>query len=1087
MRSFGIAAEQILERALSELRSGRGGTVLIAGDAGTGKSTLLAELTASTAAEGFKVINIRPASVQSGAPDNPWSSIVQACLDDYECRAVEADEHRSGSRYGAVGNGAEVLDQLAVNGQFEPGTARLARVSSALHKAAQLHPVLLIFDDIVRLDESSLHLIANLTQEISGEAVLIVAAYRAAAPADASRRASLDVIKRHAHNIELGALSRASTEELLKTLLGKALPPRLSDRMMQLTGGNPRLIVESEPLLFDGGELIMSASGLSTIPLGVSMAVHEHLDEVPSESLELLQCAAALGNRFDYDLLLRVVNLSREQAQSALSFLESRGIVVPELDSHYQFTQGFVREILYRELPTETRAQLHRRIAAAIEAQYPHDLEAHAEEIAHNLLMTREGRAIDEAVGYAEMAGRRFDRAGAFVKAGAMFSLALEALRWHGGEDTVRICDILTEKGLAQRNAGQLRAAEETFQSVVTYARTIGDPRRLAHLALQVPEYHWPLPGWGSPLAILLAEGALSMPAEDSALRTKLIARLAAELSYDSGQKARSQELAKSSIELAEQAGADAALKLSVRRYRDCTLRHPDRVHERLANLSQAMELARQLSDDVALHELSGSAIAAFFMLGKMSEAEALFQTFAQTAGVANRPLYSIFTLISLASRASIMGRAAEFESIFDQGRKAAENFGIPEAIERCWPALIFPMVERDRLADLLPMSAASVHAHPTSVAERALKCWLDARVGNHFEARLRLERLAADDFLEVREDDQNILVDGVALGEACIRLGSDFSHHAQRIYDLMLPFRNLQVSLGQIAAMSSVSYYLGRLAKFLERRDAAIDHLATAVNLHARLESRTLTLYATFEEAEALLGHRDSARRSQGSSLLSGVEQQMTDGEMPELAKRASRLRSDGVAVDAPGSQIDAGETVDAPNGSSNSNRASSKNGLSLNGDRRFKREADIWTLSYQGQVTRMRHLKGLALIWHLLARPNEPIHCVELDDQVDAERHLADPADRLNDGGRTKSLEEDQRALTAQWAPVNGLVGVDRLSTSAGERARLRVTFAIKSAIGRIAANHALLAHHLESSIKTGRFCVYRVDAGSPRWELI
>jgi tetratricopeptide (TPR) repeat protein len=1129
MRLFGIDAErQVLARALSELESGSGGIVLVRGEAGAGKTALLSELAATGSAHGFKVINSGTSPAPTATTESLWLSILQACAEDDDYHSLERGEDPSqlqsrshDPRIGYAGS----LDQLEVNAGIEAGTAAFSRISSALRSAAELQPILLIFDDLALLDDLSLSLIADLVQDPGGGAILMVAAYRISAFDDQARAAVLDKIKRQAYNIELTSMSHAVIEEFLTRLIGHRPQPRLVERMQQLTGGNPRLIAESAPLLFDGGELLTSPSGLSTIPLGISIAVHEYLDGVSPSSIEFLKFAAVIGGRFDPELAAEIAGSNRDEALAALSALENRSIIVAESDHHYRFAQGFTREVLYRELPADLRAQTHRRIGAMIEAQHAQDIEPFAEDVAHNLLLSREGRAIEEAVGYAEMAARRFQRAGAYAKAAEMYSLALEAVRWRGSEDDLRFCDILTAKGIAQRDAGHLREAEKTFQNVVTYARRIGDPVRMGQLALEVPEYHWPLPGWESPLAILLAEGALSaLGTDDSAPRAALLGRLAAELSYDRSQKARCNELAKTSIEIAQRVGADPVLMLRLLRYKDCTLRHPDYLQERLLNLSRVTALARQVSDNAILHEAAAASIAALFTLGKISEAEALFSTYVETARIANRPLYSIFVHVSLAGRATIMGQSAECEKLFNEARSAAEEFGIPEAVERCWPVLILPMVERDTLTDLQPLAAASLRTRPNSVEDRALKCWLDARVGRHFEARLRLERLMADDLAEVR-DDQNVLVAACALGEACIRLGSEFRHHAERVYDLLLPYADLEVALGQIAAMSSVSYYLGRLAKYLARRDAAIDHLATAVDLHAKLESRPFTLYATFEEAEALLGHRDSQRRSYGSTLLTDLEKEMTGGEMPELAKRASELRAHGVAVDpvnggskpANGNGIHAGLMAEAQSAEPEGQGGAPNTTES----RVFKRQGDVWTLSYEGRVARVPHLKGLTLISHLLARPNEPVHCMELGDSADGARRLPgevlplahvfemgpatesgtkqsyrdlarelrderETAIRSNDTRRVEKIDNELRLLTRDLARAIGLYGQDRFDGSSGERARLRVAFAIKSAIGKIATPHPDLARHLASSIKTGKFCVYRSDSKDPGWEL-
>ncbi len=1131
MHSFGRESEfRILGRILGESESGTGGIVVVSGEAGAGKSTLLAELASKAARDGFKVVNALCSSAHIAANENLWTCLVEACSEDDGSRIVQPGELSSECRcesFNIVPSAS--FDRLPAKDRLESKAPAFCKVRDALGKAATRRPILVILDDLGGADEFSLSLIAYLAQNLRSKSVLFAAAYREFEFTDSLRRVLVDGIKRYARNIELVPLARRAIGELLESLIGRPPDPKLVERMQELTGGIPRLIVESEPLLIEGGEAVTSSSGLRAIPLGISIAVHERLGDLSASASELLKCAAVIGNRFDPEVVLQIAELNRDEAMTALSALENHRIIGPEPDGRHKFTQGFVREILYRELPAEVRALMHRRIAATLEAHHAHEIESHAEDIAHNLVLSRDGRAIDDAVGFAEIAGRRFLRAGEFAKACEMFTLALDAARWRGRQDDPTLCEILTEKGIAQRDAGDLRAAEVTFQTVVYHARRIGDPVRLARLALQVPEYHWPLPGWDSPLAILLAEGVLpSLGAKDSALRAMVTARLAAELSYDRGQKQRGHELAELSVEIAEKAGADPGVMMQVLRFRDCTLRHPDCVEKRLSNSSKVMVLARQLSDPVVLHEAVTAMISSLFKLGRMSEAEALFPTFEQTVKLANRPLYRIFMIVSLASWAAHKGRAARSESLFAEAQKAAEEAGIPYAVERCWPTLIWPMVERDKLADLEPMAAASLRARPRSLEDRALKCWLDARLGHHFEARLRLERLAADDFADLR-DDQNLLIAAAALGEACICLGSNYSPYAARIYELLLPHANIQVSLGQIAAMTSVSYYLGRLAKFLSRRDDAIEHLRTAIDLDLRMESRPFTLYATFDLAEALLGHRDSDRRDQGSVLLAGLEAQVAGSEMPVLAMRASELRMNGVAVDSLGEDSDHSDSAGVVGPSFGPDKLSlpplSKVGSFAkpitNQSLVFKREGDVWTLCYPKRIVRVRHLKGLALISHLLARSNEPIHCVELANSVEAGRSLPgqtpqsarlvemgpmldqeakrsyrerarelheelEEAHRFNDAGRAERIEQELRFLTRELARAIGLFGQDRLNGSSGERARLRVTFAIKSAINKIASNHFTLARHLESSIKTGRFCTYRPDAEDLHWEL-
>ncbi len=1131
MRSFGRESElQILSRILGESETGRGGTVLVSGEPGVGKTTLLAELSERAASRGFRILRPLWPISRLGVRENPWIQLVNAIEGTPEALRLVSGDFQPGSRRKGISFGASSgIDRSNADDLGETASA-FRRIWTAIRSAAESAPLVVMFDDLIKADNASLRLLADLAPHVRDCSVLLATAYCEEAFADSERRMLIDLLRHSAHNIELRSLTRRGVEELLESLIGHPPGQRLVERVEELTGGNPHLIVESEPLLIDGGESLAESTGLTTIPLGISIAVHERLTNLSAAAGQVLKCAAVIGGRFDPELALGIVGLERDHAEAALSEVENRGIVSAAHAGHYKFSNGFVREVLYRELPPEVRAHTHRRIAAALKMRHPSQIESHSEEIAYNSWLSRDRHSLEDAIGFAQIAGRRFLRNGAFSKASEMFSLALDAVRWRGNEDDLRVCELLTEKGIAERDAGDLRAAEKTFESIINYARRIGDPIRLARLALELPDYHWPLPGFESPRAILLAEDALaSLGNGEPALRAMVTARLAASLSYDRTQKRRSEDLAKQSIEIAKNTAAEPKVMLRVLRFRECTLRHPDRHEERLANLSELMTLAHQLSDSIALHEATASTIEALFRLGKIGEAEALVPVFEETARVANRPLYRIFSLVSSAARHAISSPAEKSERIFAEAQTVARDSGISYVMDRCWPAMTLPMIQRDAVAELEEMAEASLRARPNSIIYRALKCWLDARSGKHFEARLRLERLAVEDFADLRLE-HDFLAAAALVGQACIRLGSEQSGYATRIYEMLLPYANHLVSIGQISVMGSVSYYLGKLAKFLGRPEVAGEHFRAAVDSSARIESPALILYARFEQANALLRQESLAQKELGRTLLAALEEEIAGGEFGALADQIAA--SLGTNRDA----YTSGRTSPlmlVPDDRQISNDDGNQIGRSMSeatpgsetvngksGSKKFKREGEVWYLLYDQRSVRIRHLKGLALISHLLAHRNESVHCVDLTRIVEAQQGHTDAAQtgqvfeigplldreakqsyrerarelreeleeaiRFNDTGRAEKIEEELRFLTRELARAVGLSGRDRTTGSTSERARLRVTFVIKSAISKIAEHHQSLARHLERTIKTGGYCVYRPEEQDSQWEL-
>ena len=190
------------------------------------------------------------------------------------------------------------------------------------------------------------------------------------------------------------------------------------------------------------------------------------------------------------------------------------------------------------------------------------------------------------------------------------------------------------------------------------------------------------------------------------------------------------------------------------------------------------------------------------------------------------------------------------------------------------------------------------------------------------------------------------------------------------------------------------------------------------------------------------------------------------------------------------------------------------------------FRREGDVWTLTFEGRTVRMRDLKGLHYIARLLSEPYRELHGLDLvagELGVPVPGHPAAAAEStsagLGDAGpvldarakaayrrRLEEIEEDleealdrgdlaRRAqaeaerdlLARELSRAVGLGGRERRVGSASERARASVTRAVRQALLRIGEHHPALAAHLDRTLRTGTCCAYVPDARVPvRWQL-
>jgi hypothetical protein len=166
------------------------------------------------------------------------------------------------------------------------------------------------------------------------------------------------------------------------------------------------------------------------------------------------------------------------------------------------------------------------------------------------------------------------------------------------------------------------------------------------------------------------------------------------------------------------------------------------------------------------------------------------------------------------------------------------------------------------------------------------------------------------------------------------------------------------------------------------------------------------------------------------------------------------------------------------------------------------FRRDGELWTLSFDGVSVHMPDLKGLHDIARLLAAPGDELHCLELaaapglppqgdagellDDRARAEyrqrmRELEEEAQRAEaagDGARAESAREELDKLTDAVAAAFGLGGRPRKAGHPAERARSAVTWRIRNALTKVEETHPALGRHLRNSVRTGTFCSYRPE---------
>jgi predicted ATPase len=228
---------------------------------------------------------------------------------------------------------------------------------------------------------------------------------------------------------------RRRAEMIARLTGGKALPKEIADQIIDRTDGVPLFIEEvtkavvESGVLMDEGDRYTLAGPLPplAIPTSLQASLLARLDRL-APAREVAQIAAALGRHFSHDLISAVAPMPRPQLDDALAQLVSTELIFQRGTppaAEYIFKHALVQDAAYSTLLRSRRQQLHARITATLEDQFPEIVETQPELLAQHC---GEAGLVEKAVGYWLKAGRKAIASCALMEAVAQLRKGLDLL-----------------------------------------------------------------------------------------------------------------------------------------------------------------------------------------------------------------------------------------------------------------------------------------------------------------------------------------------------------------------------------------------------------------------------------------------------------------------------------------------------------------------------------------------------------------------------------------------------------------------------------------------------------------------------------
>lgn len=439
-------------------------------------------------------------------------------------------------------------------------------------------PVLLVLDDVQWAAKPTLLLLRHVLRAAEPLGLLVVATYR---DTDIGRGDPLTEfladLRREGvgERFQLTGLDRAGVGAFIEAAAGHSLADDEGEEFVRAvweeTEGNPFFVAEVlRHLTESGGVERRDGRWVTTVPVeqlgipeGVRDVVGRRLSRLPDGTDRILGVAAVVGLEFEPAVVAAAGGCSDDELFSALEAAATARLVseVPG-GARYRFSHTLVRATLYDEISGPRRVALHRKVAEAIETIHGRHLDDYLPALAHHWARASTLAAdADRAVEYATRAGDRALAQLAHDEAAAYYSQALELLvAARAPTDNARRQELLIALGEAQRRAGD-PAHRETLLSAAHLAQERGDADALARAALANYRGLFSLVERvdGERVAVLEAALESSGSSDESPMRARLLATLAAELTY-SPEHERRHALWSQALAVARRAGDRYAL-----------------------------------------------------------------------------------------------------------------------------------------------------------------------------------------------------------------------------------------------------------------------------------------------------------------------------------------------------------------------------------------------------------------------------------------------------------------------------------------------------------------------------------------------
>ena len=370
-----------LQHCLASAAKGKGNTVFVSGEAGSGKTRLVNEfLKAAKQKTEFTMLTGSCLS-NAAAPYLPFVEAFSSYFSEKESQQTE----NAVAEINAWLSGAKQAEKSREYGNLGPQGWKdltFAAVTKTLSVISEAKPLILFIEDLHWADSASLSLLHFVARAMRSKKVLLLATFRSEElTTDAEGQVhplteELRMMNREGlfTEIKLPNLNQASVSEIAENMMGGKINPEFTARLSQESRGNALFVVESLRMLSERGNLYLENGEwrLTVDTLGLpdkfKDVILRRLSLLKFNHRRVLDAASVIGEKFDVELLAVVLGQDSLEVLEALNTIARSTSLVSVEENFFRFDHAKSRQAIYEEIPVPLKRGYHRRVAEKLES-----------------------------------------------------------------------------------------------------------------------------------------------------------------------------------------------------------------------------------------------------------------------------------------------------------------------------------------------------------------------------------------------------------------------------------------------------------------------------------------------------------------------------------------------------------------------------------------------------------------------------------------------------------------------------------------------------------------------------------------------